>query len=191
MTKPLRIVHLGYEDLVLKMRQKGKTGAEILIALNAEQAKRIAKGEKVGAAKISKSALMRYIATLPAATAAVVHDPKGGGVILKQSINVMQRIADTVARIDDLMPEALAELDPFTQHRNWAAITALMKESRQQSEFYANVLEKVYNAEQIKLFQESVLEAIQEASPEVARIVRDKMREKTSIRRAALLGAAA
>jgi hypothetical protein len=54
---------------------------------------------------------------------------------------------------------------------------------------YTDLMQRVHDAEEVKAFQESVQDAIREASPEVAAAVIAKLRERQSIRKAALLGA--
>lgn len=71
---------------------------------------------------------------------------------------------------------------------DWHARGTAARELREATKAVADILARVHDVEQVQAFQQSVMEAIGEASPEVAHKVLEKMREKQSIRRAHLLG---
>lgn len=87
---------------------------------------------------------------------------------------------------EDLMAQVVDVFVP-----DWQARLGTAKELRQHAEAVANILQRVHDAEQVQAFQEAVMEAIGEASPDVAAAVIGKLRDKQQVRRAALLGAAA
>lgn len=72
---------------------------------------------------------------------------------------------------------------------DWQARIGVAKEMRQHLEAYANLLDRIHNASQVQAFQRAVVEAIREASPEVAHEVLAKLKTLQQARSAALLGA--
>lgn len=71
---------------------------------------------------------------------------------------------------------------------DWQARAAMSRELRELSKVVADLLQRVHDAGQVQAFQQSVEEAISEASPEVANRVLEKMAAKQSIARAQLMG---
>lgn len=147
--------------------------------------------------RISKSTLERFFSTLPRAVVVQAHKPEVAESVARHAIDFAGQLSQVNEKVVQWLDEAehankwgvdsngnAVELGPDFQSRVMVA-----RELRGQLTLYADMLEKVFNAEQIKLFQEAVLEAIAEADPEVARKVRDKLRERTEMRRAALFGA--
>lgn len=72
---------------------------------------------------------------------------------------------------------------------DWQARTSVSREMREHLKAYADLMARIFDAQQVQAFQQSVVEAIEEASPEVAHLVLAKLQSKQSIQRAALLGA--
>lgn len=96
--------------------------------------------------------------------------------------------------LEDLDPDIAAELREWVRPvtvlvPDWHARTAVSREMRGHLKEYADLMARIHDAQQVQAFQESVLEAIQEAAPEVAHRVVAKLQEKQTIQRAALLGA--
>jgi hypothetical protein len=50
-------------------------------------------------------------------------------------------------------------------------------------------MQRVHDAEEVRAFQEAFVETIREVEPEVAAVMLAKLREKRSVRNAAILGA--
>lgn len=188
MARPHRITQLGYEQKVADMLEAGEIGEDILESINEDIARRIEEGERIPGGEVSRSAYQRYIATLRKDVMARVHEPKMAREVSEKSLDVITRVRKTIDHLDELMEDALAEQDVFSGGRNWTAIIGVIQEARRQSTLYVDVMEKVYNAQQIATFQEVVMDAIREVDPEVARAIQRKLREKLDMRKAALLG---
>jgi hypothetical protein len=87
-------------------------------------------------------------------------------------------LRDWIAPVDVLVPD-------------WMARTRVAKELRQMLELYANVMGRIYDAQQVQDFQRAVLAAIEAADPHVARQVVEHLHKLQDARKAALFGAAA
>lgn len=172
--------------LVARLRDQGRTTEQIHEAVLSHL---------TGKDTIGKRALETYLAKLPATTVAVIHDPDTTEVVREQ----VSAFADQFAKLNTLTNTWLdeagkARITAFNDHGtvdlgpDWNARAKIAKELREQLKLMGDTMERIYNAEQVKLFQDSVLESISEASPEVAQAIRTKLREKTEVRKAALLG---
>lgn len=172
--------------LVARLRDQGYTNAQIHEALQSH----LKQGQTLTLRTVDA-----YVAKLPAKTIAVIHDPDTTREVTKQVESFGDQFADLNRIVRDWLNDVKdARVKIVTDHGvqdggpDWNSRVKVAKELREQIKLIADVMERIYNAEQIKLFQESVLEAVGEASPEVAQAIRDKLRERTEIRRAALLG---
>jgi hypothetical protein len=101
---------------------------------------------------------------------------------------------ESLAELAFLAPDALGKVDEWIAPVqvlvvDWHARKAMSSEMRRLLATYTDLMQRVHDAEEVKAFQESVQAAIREASPEVAAAVIVKLRERQSIRKAALLGA--
>lgn len=193
----LKVVALGLERDVLKMREQGRTGKEIVAALNRKLARQHKGGGKPQT--VSKAALERYIRQLTAATVPAVHEPQAAQENAAMLLDFGKRFGDLDKKLWGWVEEAenareikvSATGESIDAGPNWQARIGVSREIQRQLGMFADVMERVYNAEQVADFQQAVVEAIREADPEVAGRVVEKMRERRSIRAAALLGAAA
>lgn len=172
--------------LVARLRDQGRTSEQILEAVNTHLA---------GKDEVSMASLNRFIATLPEKAVAVVHDPETTAVVKTQVATFAEQFEKLNRITQGWLDEAenartLVVTDHGTQDAgpDWNARTKVAKELREQIKLMGDTMERIYNAEQVRLFQEAVLDAIGEVSPEVAQAIREKLREKTEFRRAALLG---
>ena len=172
--------------LVARLRDQGRTNEQILQAVNTHLA---------GADVVSMASLNRFIASLPEKAVAVVHDPDTTKVVQAQVSSFAEQFEKlnriTHAWLDEAehaRQQGMTDHGPVDLGPDWNARTKVARELREQIKLMGETMERIYNAEQVKLFQESVLEAVSEASPEVAQSIREKLRARTEIRRAALLG---
>jgi hypothetical protein len=172
--------------LVARLRDQGRTNAEIHEALTTHLA---------GKDTISLRSVDTYVRTLPATTVAVIHDPDTTIEVREQVSGFADQFAKLNRITNDWLDEAeKARMFGVNDHGtvdlgpDWNARTKVAKELREQLKLMGDTMERIYNAEQVKLFQDSVLETISEVSPEVAQAIRNKLRSKTEIRKAALLG---
>ena len=188
-----KIIALGLEDLVVDARGRGRSLQQIADELNAELQRRDV------AARVSKKSVERYLATLDEATVPAAHAPQAA------EANAVIAIAfgDRLTRLDHLLARWLEEAETATttvqvgygdnaSHEtvpDWRARTSVAREMRELLKVYADLMQRIHDAEQVRAFQESVVEAIREASPEAATAVLEKLRARQSIARASLLGA--
>lgn len=189
-----KIIALGLEDLVVQARGRGRSLQQITDELNAELAER---GDTT--ARVSKKSVERYLATLDQATVPAAHTPQAAEANAVVAIAFGQRLT----RLDQLLAQWLDEAQEATKTvqvgygdtatfdvvPDWQARTSVAKEMRELLKVYADLMGRIHDAQQVKAFQESVVEAIKEASPEVATAVLTKLRSRQSIQRAAMLGA--
>jgi hypothetical protein len=101
---------------------------------------------------------------------------------------------ESLAELAFLAPDTLAKADEWIAPVSvlvidWHARRAMSSEMRRLLALYTELMQRVHDAEEVRAFQEAVQDAIREASPEVAANVIAKLRERQSIRKAALLGA--
>lgn len=134
---------------------------------------------------VSRSAVTRHAAALDAATAASAHRPDLAERNVAVSIDVAQRVIDSLAKLDALLPIAEASTSGGP---NWGAILGVIRESREQTKLWVDVMDRVHNAEQVARFQAEVMSAIDEADPVTATRVRASLRRRHALRRAALAG---
>jgi hypothetical protein len=193
-----KIIALGLEDLVVDARGRGRSLSQIADECNAALAERVPLGTP--ASTVSKESVKRYLATLDRATVAPAHAPQAAEANALVSIEFGRRLTT----LDKLLARWLTEADEaertvqvgmgdtatFETIPDWQARTGIAREMRELLKVYADLMQRIHDAQQVAAFQQSVVEAIREASPEVAASVVAKLRERQSIQRAALLGAA-
>lgn len=189
-----KIVQHGLEKHVLKLRGSGKTLPEIRDELN----ERIrAKGN---ADRLTTRAIERYLATLDEGSVPIAHQPQVAEENVRLGMNVAGDVADLTDKLrawlieaeegktpvygkDDLGDAVIVEWLP-----DWRARTSVAREFRETLKFTAEILERIYNQERIRVFQQTVLEVINEADPETARLVKSRFQSNAEIMRARLLG---
>jgi hypothetical protein len=160
MSRPLKITALGLEQQALKARADGLTVRQVADRLSATLRRR-------GVADtVSHSMVERYFAGLDKATVPLAHRPQAAVANAQLVVDVAQRTRDSLLRLDQLLPVAEAEVTA-AGGKNWAAILGVLRESREHVRAYADLLERVHNAEQIAAFQQSVVDALQETSPDL------------------------
>lgn len=188
MARQSKVLKHGLADLVLELRRKGQSSAQIAKAC----------GERAGEPFTSKS-IDRHLATVDRASAVEAHVPETAAENARLAVDVAERLnlLDTtigkwLADVEDAERVTVvgSGQDAYeVRTPDWAARTAVSRELRETAKTVVDLLERVHNAEQIELFQQSVVAAIRAADPDVARKVLEAMRDHHSIRRAALLGA--
>lgn len=189
-----KIIALGLEDLVVDARGRGRSLSQIADELNAELA---ARGDTT--ATVSKESVKRYLATLDRATVPAAHTPQAAQANALVSIEFGRRLQTLDRLVASWLDEAhtaektvqigYGDTSTFETVPDWQARTSVAREMRELLKVYADLMQRIHDAEQVRAFQESVVEAISEASPEVAAAVLSKLRGRQSIQRAALLGA--
>ena len=81
-----------------------------------------------------------------------------------------------------------SEGEPTVTTPDWRARTSVVQQLLNSTKLFADLLERIYATDQVRQFQESVLECVEEADPATAIKLRDKLAAKRSVRQAALLG---
>lgn len=172
--------------LVARLCDQGYTNTQIHEAVQSH----LKQGQSVSLRSVDT-----YVAKLPASKVAIVHNPDVSQEVKTQVSTFAEQFTKLNRITNDWLEEAeKARMVGINDHGtvdlgpDWNARTKVAKELREQLKLMGDTMERIYNAEQVKLFQESVLESISEVAPEVAQTIRDKLRQKTEIRRAALLG---
>jgi hypothetical protein len=194
---PHKVVKLQVEDVVREGLADGKTYPEILDDVNGELAVRH-DGKKGAPPKVSSSALERYIASLPEGTVPALHSPDVASANARLALDFEQRFQ---ARMHTL-GEWLTEVDTarLTMQKDgvtidlgpdWQARKAMMSEERRWLQLFVDLMERLYNAQQVQMFQEAVMEELREADPELAQRVVARLQAKVTTRAAALLGGVA
>lgn len=195
MPRPSKIVQLDLEKHALKLREQGKTVRQIAEALTTRSGQ-----------SISHAAVERYLATLDRESVPPAHRPQVAEQNAALAINVggdLQELATTLrrwfdeaqdARLFQIVPLEATDQDPNPEPLkidigpDWRVRLSTSREFRETLKFAADVLERIYNAEQIREFQLAVLEAVQEADPATARRIRDRMAQRSEVVKARLLG---
>lgn len=73
--------------------------------------------------------------------------------------------------------------------QDWHARKVAASELRGLLKVFADLMQRVHDAEEVRAFQEAFVETIRDVEPEVAAVMLAKLREKRSVRNAAILGA--
>jgi hypothetical protein len=188
-----KIMELQLEQTVVDARAAGKALDGIVVLCNQDLARRGVEQT------VSKSTLKRYLARLAPGTVAAAHEPTAA----RANAHVAIAFAERLNRLDQLLgmwlEEAVDAQQPVTVGSgdsatvemvpDWRARGIMAREMRGLLGTYTDLMQRVHDAEEVKAFQESVLDAIREADPNVAAAVIAKLRERQSIRKAAILGA--
>jgi hypothetical protein len=177
--RPSKIVQLGLEKDALSLRDQGRTLREIADALT-QQLARAGSDETV-----SYPGVERYFASLDRATVAVAHRPQVAAENAAVSIDVAQRIRDSLVRLDQLLGAAEEESDG---RPNWYATLGVIREVREHTKLYADLLERVYNVAHVEAFQRAVLRVLERQSLQVRAAVEAELAREQHLVRARLLG---
>jgi hypothetical protein len=190
MPRPSRIIALGLEHDALALRNGGKTADQATAHLNETLALRGA-GDQV-----ARSVVERYWASLDKESIAPAHRPQVAEENARVGVTIgsdLQSLRDEIAQ---WMQEA-SNAKSFVYGKdgavvaediNWSARTSVAREFRETLKFTADVFERIYNMENIRIFQQTVLETIAEASPELQREVKRRFEANQQIVRAQMLG---
>lgn len=187
-----KILDLGLEEQVLASREQGEGLDKTVVRCNQELARRGVEST------VSKSTVKRYLASLDRATVPVAHQPQ----VAQENARVAIAFAERLNRLDQLLGRWLDEAQDAekivvvgsgetayeVRSPDWHARTGIAREMRGLLATYTDLMQRVHDAEEVKAFQESVVDAIREASPEVAAAVLAKLRERQSVVKASLLG---
>ena len=177
-----KIVAYQLEHLVLTGRSEALTIEQIQENLNAALKRRGIQDQ------VSRATLCRYIKEAGTAATAVAYRTEVVEEQLGIVINIGHRVRQNLERLDTFLAFAEVERDQHGQ-RQYGPIVQLTAEIRQQTRLYADLLDRLYSAQRVAIFQQAVLDAIDEADPETADRVRTNLRKHHEIRRAALVGA--
>jgi hypothetical protein len=192
-----KIVQFELTEVVREGLVDGKTQDAILEDLNTELVIRHDK-KKGKPPSISKAALERYLSSIPEQTVAALHGSRLATANAELALDFGARFKERMVTLDTWLTE-VSEAHRYITVNNeqvdlgpdWQARKAMMSEERRWLQLYADLMERIYNAEQVRLFQASVIDALREADPEIARKVEQALRDATEKRAAALLGMAA
>jgi hypothetical protein len=187
--RPLKIVQHQLEKQALAARNKGRTADETAKELTGTLRKR---GVKEG---LSRTAVERYWASLDEESLPPAHRPQVAEQNAALAVNVAGDLQVLAATVKEWFEEAKTARKYLPTDdglmdvgADWQARTGASREFREALRFAADVMERVYNIENIRVFQETVLEAVGEASPEVQREIKRRFEGKREIVRAKLLG---
>lgn len=148
--------------------------------------------------------IVRFMVKIPSTALAHRADIAEKGVV--RTVNVMDKTVTMIERLEGWVVEAerqgmgldadgnpLTDEDgePITPEPNWYARLGTTRELRNQLQFYADIMERLWNAEQIQQFQETVMSVIADVDPEVAAEIRKRLQEREAIRRSILAPRAA
>jgi hypothetical protein len=193
MPRPAKIVQLGLERQAIAARNAGMTGREARDRLNAILKRR---GE---VKSVTDRAVERYWATLDGASIAPSHQPQLAERNADLAINIGGNLSELSECVRGWFEEAKEarvtrvvkgndEPEAVDCGPDWPVRLNTAREFRKLLRFSADILERIYNIENIRVFQETVLEAVGEASPEVQREIKRRFEGKREIVRARLLG---
>lgn len=215
MARQSKIVRYGLQEQAVALRAASMSAQQIAEQLNDELAHQDIKDT------VTSKAVERFFATLDRATIPEAHQPRVAEQNATLAFDVAKNLelldghltrwiveADKACQIvkgvvwDENAGEVVSER--FTQSddydggpvvpvlvADWNARGTASRELREASKVVADLLQRVYDAQQVQAFQESIMEVLEEADPDVAHKVIAKLKEKQTIRRAALLGVAA
>jgi hypothetical protein len=188
--RPSKIVQLKLEKQALALRNAGRTADEARDALNATLRRRKS-GETV-----TRKTLERYWALLDNASIVPAHQPQ----VAQRNADVSMNLGGDIQSLHDKLERWLDEAEEAKNYVydqdgmvigediDWRARTSVAREFRETLKFTAEMLERIYSIEQIKVFQQTVLETIGDASPELQAEVKRRFQAKQQIVRAKLLG---
>lgn len=187
-----KVVKLGLEEVVLSSRERGRSLAQIAADCNAALRAQRSKDT------VSKPAVERYLATLDKASVAPAHQPQlaernartaidfaGDLHGLRDKVSGWLEEADTATRtvMVGYGESAYTEIEP-----HWDARTKVAREFRELLKLYADVMERVANAQHVQEFQRIIFDAIKDADAETANKILASLRKVREARQAGMLG---
>lgn len=198
MARPSRIIQLGLEKTVIRERAKHHSMEKIVATLNRQLDKRRSAGEKVGG-PIPVNTLGRYLRSLDAASAPALHTVEVVQANTRLSINFGDQFLELNATMNVWLEEAktarkmvaVAGVGVEDAGPDWDARVKTATALQRNLDSYADLLERIFDADQVRMFREEVLTAISEESPECARRIQARLQARQSVRIAALTGGAA
>jgi hypothetical protein len=174
--RPTKLARHRLEQYVLDLRDEGKTVDEVMEAVNVALD---------GDDTISKPTIERFLAARAGRATPALHDPAVANTMVERTVTFAEQFAHLNGTVSQWLAEVQEESREDTTGTgtppNWAARIGVARELREQLKMLAAVLDRVYDAEQIKLFQETVLDVIAEASPDMATEIRDRLAARTRI----------
>lgn len=194
MASPHKVVKLQVDDVVREGLADGKTYAEVLDDVNGELAVRHG-GKRGRPPTVSLSALERYIGSLGEGAAPALHSREVAEANARIVLDFEARFQKRMATLDTWLEEvetagrsmqvngATVDLGP-----DYSARKAMMSEERRWMELFVDLMERLYNAQQVQQFQDSVMEVLRDADPKLAQEVAARMQAKVTTRAAAILG---
>jgi hypothetical protein len=211
-----KILDLGLEDMVLASRSEGEGLDRTVVRCNQDLARRGVE-QTVSKSTVKRYLASLDKATVPVAHQPQVAQQNAAvAIAFADRLNVLDaklgRWLDEAERAYTpmhgvLYDQSSGEVMDASQARqllrdesisgplvkvlivDWQARLGAAREMRGLLGTYTDLMQRVHDAEEVKAFQESVLDAIREASPDVAAAVLAKLRERQSIVKASLLGA--
>jgi hypothetical protein len=195
MPRQLAISALKLETDAMQARERGLAPLEVVDCLN-----RLLKARK-HTEQITLAQYNRWLKKLDKESIGPAHRSKVVERNVALGVNITGRLEAALERLDTWLPIAESEGDqvmcPECEHefdggpRDWRARLGVLKEMREHVKLYSELLERVYDMQNVAEFQGTVLAAIEEADPATAQRVREGLAKKHEVRRAALLGVAA
>lgn len=206
--RPLKIVQLALEETVLDGRRASRSNAQIALACTQALWDRDMEGS------VSEAAVKRYLATLDEHTIPALHAPQAAEQNAVIAVDVVARIN----RLDELLQKWIEQAENAGRSKwgvmwdqvqqkviaadeagdaiepveifevDWQArshmATVMLKHLAQ----FTDLMERLFDAEQVKAFQQEVMTAIEEADPATARKIVERLQSRQSAVRARLLG---
>jgi hypothetical protein len=128
----------------------------------------------------------RYLAAVTEETVAVNHRPQYAEENAELGIDIAQRLRDALVKLDSWRDEAEA---PGKHGPNWPARLGVIREAREHTRLYADLLDRVYNVEQVAAFQRAVMRVLEKQTPALRGEVEEELAREHELVRASLLGA--
>jgi hypothetical protein len=190
MPRPSTIITLDLEQEALEARNSGKTREEATEHLN-----RVLE-QRESDQRITVSSLQRYWLSLDKESIAPLHRPgvavenaRVGATIGTDLQDLHDRIAGWMEEAEDAKQWVYdKDGEVIGEDIDWRARTSVAKEFRETLKFTAEMLERIYNMENVKLFQNTVLETVAKADPDIRQEIIQRFSMNQQISRAHLLG---
>lgn len=138
----------------IRFRQQGLSHREIAEKLSEQT------GEE-----ISYKAVQRFLAGVEVEAAAVAHRPEYAEANAEQSLDIGERVRSTLIKLDGLIRSA----EEGEEGPNWYGLASMLRESREHTRLYVELLERVHNAERIAAYQRALRRVLERESPELGR----------------------
>jgi hypothetical protein len=192
MPRPSTIIALDLEQEALEARNTGKTVEQATNQLNSVLEQRDTEMEH----RITPSSLERYWASLDKESVAPAHRPQLAAENARVAATLgtdLQDLHDRISRWLDQAEDAKQWVydkdgEVIGEDIDWRARTSVAKEFRETLKFTAEMLERIYSMENVKLFQNTVLETVAKVDPDIRQEIIQRFSMNQQISRAHLLG---